>query len=39
MRKDKDADKTDTMDVLIIFILVQITYEKEKVTIKSNEEF
>lgn len=32
MKKDKDADRTDKMDVIMIFIAVQIACKEEKIT-------
>ncbi len=33
MKKDKDADKTDKMDVIILFDSVQVTHEAQKGTV------
>jgi hypothetical protein len=38
MKKDKDADKTDTMDVIISLNPVQGTHEAQEGTVKQNEE-
>ena len=37
MKKDKDADKTDTMDVIILFNSVQGTHETKERTVNQNE--
>lgn len=39
MKKDKDADRTDKMDVIMIYIAVQIAHKEEKVTRGQNAEF